>query len=97
MTVSTLPPPETTPTYAPAMTAARVHPNVITLQRIGVPEPEDREILVHLHAAGVGNWDALVRSGTSGLPQSLPLMLGAEVSGVVAKIGTNVTDFSSRR
>jgi len=31
--------------------------------------------------------------GTSGLPQSLPLTLGAEVSGVVAKVGTNVTDF----
>jgi len=31
--------------------------------------------------------------GTSGLPQSLPLTLGAEVSGVVAKIGTDVTDF----
>ena len=53
----------------------------------------DREVLVRVHGAGVGNWDALVRSGESGLPQSLPLTLGAEVSGVVATIGTNVIDF----
>ena len=42
MTVSILPPPEATPTYAPEMTAARVHrfgpPKVITLERIGVPK-----------------------------------------------------------
>ena len=42
---------------------------------------------------GVGNWDALVRTGTSGLPQSLPLTLGAEVSGVVERVGANVTEF----
>src|SRR6516164_3962361 len=97
MTVTKMPPPEATPTYAPEMTAARVHrfgpPKVITLERIGVPKPEDREVLVRVHGAGVGNWHALVRSGESGLPQSLPLTLGAEVSGVVATIGTNVIDF----
>jgi NADPH:quinone reductase-like Zn-dependent oxidoreductase len=79
------------------MTAARIHrfgaPNVITLERIDVPDPKEEDVLVGVHAAGVGNWDALVRTGTSGLPQSLPLTLGAEVSGVVAKVGTNVTDF----
>jgi NADPH:quinone reductase-like Zn-dependent oxidoreductase len=79
------------------MTAARIHrfgaPNVITVERIDMPEPKEEEVLIRVHAAGVGNWDALVRTGTSGLPQSLPLTLGAEVSGVVERVGTNVTDF----
>jgi NADPH:quinone reductase-like Zn-dependent oxidoreductase len=79
------------------MTAARIHrfgpPNVITLERIDVPEPQDQEVLVCVHAAGVGHWDALIRMGTSGLPLSLPLTLGAEVSGVVVRVGANVTAF----
>ena len=43
------------------MTAARVHrfgpPNVITLERIDVPEPQDQEVLLRVHAAGLGPWD----------------------------------------
>jgi len=97
MIASTLSPHGPTRTYAQTMTAARVQrfgpPSVITLERIDVPEPQEEQVLVRVHAAGVGNWDALVRTGTSGLPQLLPLTLGAEVSGVVAKVGTNVADF----
>jgi NADPH:quinone reductase-like Zn-dependent oxidoreductase len=97
MTVSAASPPEPTPTYAQTMTAARVHrygpPTVITVERIDVPEPRDQEVLLRVHAAGVGPWDALVRTGASGLPQSLPLTLGSEVSGVVERVGANVTDF----
>src|SRR6516165_673875 len=96
MTASTLSP-EPRPTDVRTMTAARVHrfgpPNVITLERIHVPELREEEVLVRVDAAGVGNWDALVRTGTSGLPQSLPLTLGAEVSGIVERVGANVTDF----
>jgi NADPH:quinone reductase-like Zn-dependent oxidoreductase len=97
VSAATLSPPEPTPSHAQTMTAARVQrfgsPNVITLEQIDVPQPQKEEVLVRVHAAGVGHWDALVRMGTSGLPRSLPLTLGAEVSGVVAKVGTNVTDF----
>src|SRR6516164_6021477 len=97
MTASTLSPRQPTLSDARTMTAARIHrfgaPNVITVERIDMPEPKEEEVLIRVHAAGVGNWDALVRTGTSGLPQSLPLTLGAEVSGVVERVGTNVTDF----
>ena len=96
MTASTLSP-GPRPTDVRTMTAARIHrfgpPNVITLERIHVPELREEEVLVRVDAAGVGNWDALVRTGTSGLPQSLPLTLGAEVSGIVERVGANVTDF----
>jgi NADPH:quinone reductase-like Zn-dependent oxidoreductase len=49
------------------MKAARVHqwgsPEVITVESVDLPEPADEELLVRVHAAGVGPWDALVRSG----------------------------------
>jgi NADPH:quinone reductase-like Zn-dependent oxidoreductase len=45
MTVSTLSPPEKAPTYAQTMTAARVGPpEVISLERVDVPEPRDQEV-----------------------------------------------------
>jgi NADPH:quinone reductase-like Zn-dependent oxidoreductase len=80
------------------MKAARVHqwgsPDVITVESVGVPEPGDEEFLVRVHAAGIGPWDALVRSGKVGLPLTLPLTLGSEVSGVVDKIGAKTTGFA---
>ena len=58
------------------MKAARVHhwgsPDIIVLESIEVADPGEREILVRVHAAGVGPWDALVRTGNSGLRQTLP-------------------------
>jgi NADPH:quinone reductase-like Zn-dependent oxidoreductase len=52
-----------------------------------MPSPGEQQVLVRVHAAGVGPWDALVRSGGSGLGQTFPLTLGAEISGVVESAG----------
>jgi NADPH:quinone reductase-like Zn-dependent oxidoreductase len=80
------------------MQAARVHqwgpPDVIAIERIALPTPAEGEVLVRVHAAGVGPWDALVRAGGSGLGQTLPLTLGSEVSGVVEQIGPQTTGFA---
>jgi NADPH:quinone reductase-like Zn-dependent oxidoreductase len=80
------------------MRAARVHqfggPEVITLESVPMPSPAEDEILVRVEAAGVGPWDAWVRSGRSAVPQPLPLTLGADISGVVECIGSAVTVFS---
>ena len=46
---------------------------------------------MRVRAAGVGPWDAWVRSGKSALPQPLPLTLGAEFAGVVEAIGEGVS------
>jgi len=51
----------------------RSWPDIIVLESIEVADPGEREILVRVHAAGVGPWDALVRTGNSGLRQTLPL------------------------
>lgn len=73
------------------MRAARIHefgpPQVIALESLEVPTPASGEVLVRVHASGVGPWDALVRSGRSALGHSLPLTLGSEVCGTVEVIG----------
>ena len=78
------------------MKAARVlqfgPPSVITNVDLPRPEPAAGQLLVHVKAAGVGNWDALVREGK--LPnEHLPLILGYELAGIVEGIGIEVSGF----
>ncbi len=78
------------------MKAARVlqfgPPSVITNVDLPRPEPAAGQLLVRVKAAGVGNWDALVREGK--LPnEHLPLTLGYELAGIVEAIGTEVSGF----
>jgi NADPH:quinone reductase-like Zn-dependent oxidoreductase len=74
--------------------AVRVHsfgpPEVISVEDVPEPEPREGEVVVQVKAAGVGPWDAWIRSGKSALPQPLPLTLGTDLSGVVHSIGPNV-------
>jgi NADPH:quinone reductase-like Zn-dependent oxidoreductase len=75
------------------MKAVRVHEfggvDNIVLDDIPIPVPVENQVLIEVKAAGVGNWDALARSGK--IPQPLPLTLGADVSGIVEKIGPGVS------
>jgi NADPH:quinone reductase-like Zn-dependent oxidoreductase len=79
------------------MKAARVlqfgPPNVIKNVDLPRPEPAAGQLLVHVKAAGVGPWDALIREGKSELHQPLPLILGSELSGTVEAIGPEVSGF----
>ena len=52
-------------------------------------------MLLRVKAAGVGPWDALIRSGRSVLPQPLPLTLGSDVAGVVESVGSGVSQFQA--
>src|SRR3954463_10874083 len=69
-------------------------PSVITNDDLPRPEPGSGQLLVRVKAAGVGNWDALIREGKVQL-QPLPLILGSELSGVVEAIGAEVSGFKS--
>jgi len=78
------------------MKAARVlkfgPPNVIINDDLPRPEPGAGQLLVRIRAAGVGNWDALIREGKVEL-QPLPIILGSELSGNVETIGPQVSGF----
>ena len=67
-------------------------PNVIRNDDVPRPQPRAGQLLVRVKAAGVGNWDALIREGKIEL-QPLPLILGAELSGIVEAIGAEVSGF----
>lgn len=80
-----------------AAKACRIHrfgpPGVIALEDVARPVPGEGEVLVRVQAAGVGSWDARIRAGGSAPPQPLPLVLGAELAGVVAAVGRKVRGF----
>ena len=57
-----------------------------------MPNPGSGEVLVKVHAAGVGPWDGWIRAGRSALPQPLPLTLGSDLSGDIQTVGMDVSD-----
>src|SRR5215203_2499714 len=78
-----------------SMMAWRVHefgaPETMQFERVPVPNPGPGEVLVKVHAAGVGPWDGWIRGGRSALPQPLPLTLGSDLSGAIEAVGADVT------
>jgi NADPH:quinone reductase-like Zn-dependent oxidoreductase len=66
----------------------------MVLESIPTPDPGPGEVLVEVHAAGVGPWDGWIRAGNSALPQPLPLTLGSDLAGTVAAVGSDVSDLA---
>jgi NADPH:quinone reductase-like Zn-dependent oxidoreductase len=81
------------------MQAIRVHHfgglDSLMVEDVPRPVPGDGEVLLRVKAAGVGPWDAWIRSGRSVLPQPLPLTLGSDVAGLVESVGPGVTQFGA--
>jgi NADPH:quinone reductase-like Zn-dependent oxidoreductase len=79
-----------------SMMAWRVHefgpPEAMKFERVPRPVPGPGEVVVKVHAAGVGAWDGWIRAGRSALPQPLPLTLGSDLSGEIHTVGTDVSD-----
>src|SRR5947207_15988020 len=66
------------------------------IQRLELPKPEisdPYQLLIGVHAAGVGNWDDLVRTGSWDVGGTPPLALGVEAAGVVRAVGAMVCRF----
>ena len=54
--------------------------------------PGEDEVLINVAAAGVGNWDELVRIGSWQIGGPAPMALGTEAAGTVGAVGPNVAD-----
>ena len=80
------------------MLAVNVHrfggPEVLVVEEVPRPLPGEDEVLVRVLAAGVGPWDAWVRSGTSKVAQTLPLIPGSDIAGRVETVGPGVRGFA---
>jgi NADPH:quinone reductase-like Zn-dependent oxidoreductase len=64
---------------------------VETLEVDELGPPAAEELLIEVVAAGVGNWDELVRIGSWQVGGPAPLALGTEAAGTVTAIGSGVT------
>jgi NADPH:quinone reductase len=70
-------------------------PGVLTLHTVAVPTVDPGEVLIRVHTAGVGGWDADMRQGWTpdGKRPRFPLVLGTDGSGIVAAVGSRVRRF----
>src|ERR671916_2826958 len=76
-------------------------PDVLELREIDIPEIADDEVLVHVHAAGVGRdvWHVMrglpypIRLAGYGLRAPKNPVIGSDVAGVVETVGKNVSTF----
>jgi NADPH:quinone reductase-like Zn-dependent oxidoreductase len=81
------------------MKAVRIHqyggPEMLKYEDAPRPEPAEDEVLVRIHAAAVNPVDWRIRSGSrrQRLKHTFPLILGWDLSGTVARVGTRVKDF----
>jgi len=68
------------------------------VETIDVPDPRPLaadEVLVEVRAAGVGNWDDIVRRGGWDVGAAPPMALGVEAAGVVADVGRPGSDLAA--
>lgn len=67
-------------------------PENLKWEEVSIPEPGEGEVLIHQRSVGLNFIDVYHRTGLYKLP-SYPAILGSEASGIVEKIGPNVTQF----
>ena len=90
---------------ASTMNAVRQHefggPEVLHYEETPVPELKAGEVLVRVHAVGINPPDWYLRDGMKMLPPEwrpkidFPLVVGTDVSGVVAAVAEDVTSFAA--
>jgi NADPH:quinone reductase len=69
-------------------------PEVLALQTLPIPQPGPSEVLIALHGAGVGVWDAEMRRGNYAAgKERFPLVPGTDGAGIVAARGARVRRF----
>src|SRR6266699_1940584 len=67
----------------------------VQLLELAAPaSPAPDEVVISVRAAGVGNWDEIVRVGGWDVGRRPPLALGVEAAGVVVAVGEEVTSLA---
>ncbi|KKK36999.1 alcohol dehydrogenase [Mesobacillus campisalis] len=67
-------------------------PEVLNLVEAERPVPTGRQVLIEVKAVGVNYADTARREGQYVIPTPLPFTPGAEVAGIVAEVGNEVTN-----
>lgn len=81
------------------MKAVLVHeyggPDVLKLEEVERPQPQEVEVLVRVIFAAVLPLDWKIRNGSvkEVFPKTFPYIPGSAVSGIIESVGTDVTDF----
>lgn len=72
-------------------------PEVLKIEEVEKPVPNDNQVLIKIQFTGINPVDAKVRAGTSGMSKQLhlPAILGWDISGTIEKVGKNVTEFKT--
>src|SRR5438477_4638926 len=73
-------------------------PDVLKLEEVQKPVPQDDEVLVHVHATSVNAGDCFLLRGKArlmgyGLLKPKHTILGSDIAGRVEAVGSNVTQF----
>jgi NADPH2:quinone reductase len=68
-------------------------PESIVIGELPTPEPTGAQVLVRVKAAAVNPIDTYVRSGNVKMDIPLPYIVGADLAGVVEKLGPNAKKF----
>jgi len=85
----------------PTMKAVVIHeyggPEVLKYEDVPQPEPKQDQLRIRVIAAGVNPVDGMIRSGMFDKEghRAFPVILGGDISGVVERVGSNITKFKS--
>jgi NADPH:quinone reductase-like Zn-dependent oxidoreductase len=68
-------------------------PEVLQLEEMGVPPPQDGEVQIRIHALGLNRAESMFRRGQYLEQPQLPARLGYEAAGTVEMVGAGVKDY----
>jgi len=71
-------------------------PEVMQLQEIATPVPQEGEVLIQVAAAGVNYADLMQREDVYAVKTTLPKTLGGEIAGTIVALGPGVSHLSDR-
>jgi 2-desacetyl-2-hydroxyethyl bacteriochlorophyllide A dehydrogenase len=70
-------------------------PGKLELREVAEPKPGPGEVVVDVHACGLNHLDLWLEEGALPIPLELPRTPGCEIAGVIAEVGSNVTNWKS--